>query len=195
MSKQCTKPKRKRDEAWFKDKYVVTNNAAYQADNLDAYDSDCDKINSAKIALMVNLSHYGSDNLAEVHNQDNVTNNVIDQDVQAISASEQSNILNQSETKITKVLMIELVMHTEKNDMVFHTEKTRMLRLVVEIDVDGMIADVVDKVTYSFDGLQLNQVDIKCVHALNEPHLHDIRVFPNKHEVDQHLSCTDPLLT
>nr|GEY04798.1 hypothetical protein [Tanacetum cinerariifolium] len=92
MSKQCTKPKRKRDEAWFKDKvllvqaqangqvlheeelefladqstqYVVTNNAAYQADDLDAYDSECDEINSAKIALMANLSHYGSDNLVE----------------------------------------------------------------------------------------------------------------------------------
>nr|GEV07530.1 hypothetical protein [Tanacetum cinerariifolium] len=127
MSKQCTKPKRKRDEAWFKDKvllvqaqangqviheeelefladigiaetqstqYVVTNNAAYQADDLDAYDSNCDEINSAKISLMANLSHYGSDNLAEVHNQDNVTNNVIDQDVQEISTFEQSNILN-----------------------------------------------------------------------------------------------------
>nr|GEU89153.1 retrovirus-related Pol polyprotein from transposon TNT 1-94 [Tanacetum cinerariifolium] len=79
------------DKAWFKDKvllvqaqangqYVVTNNAAYQANDLDAYDSDCDEINSVKIALMVNLSHYGSDNLVEVHNQDNVTNNVIDQD-------------------------------------------------------------------------------------------------------------------
>nr|GFB92554.1 hypothetical protein [Tanacetum cinerariifolium] len=45
--------------------YVITNNAAYQADDLDSYDSDCDELNSAKIALMVNLSHYGSDNLAE----------------------------------------------------------------------------------------------------------------------------------
>nr|GFD59400.1 hypothetical protein [Tanacetum cinerariifolium] len=45
--------------------YVVTNNAAYQGDDLDAYDFDCDEINSAKIALMANLSHYGSDNLAE----------------------------------------------------------------------------------------------------------------------------------
>nr|GEV35486.1 hypothetical protein [Tanacetum cinerariifolium] len=81
--------------------YVVTNNAAYQADDLDAYDSDCDKLNSAKIALMANLSHYGSDNLAEVHNQDNVTNNLIDQDMQATSTSEQLNILNQSETGIT----------------------------------------------------------------------------------------------
>nr|GFB93573.1 hypothetical protein [Tanacetum cinerariifolium] len=37
---------------------VVTNNAAYQADDLDAYDLDCDEINSSKIALMANLSHY-----------------------------------------------------------------------------------------------------------------------------------------
>nr|GEY11849.1 retrotransposon protein, putative, unclassified [Tanacetum cinerariifolium] len=44
---------------------VVTTNDAYQADDLDAYDSDYDELNSAKIALMANLSHYGSDNLAE----------------------------------------------------------------------------------------------------------------------------------
>nr|GEV10180.1 hypothetical protein [Tanacetum cinerariifolium] len=74
MSKQCIKPKRKRDEAWFKD----------------------------KIALMTNLSHYGSDNLAGVHNQDNLTNNLIHHDVQATSTSKQSNILNHSETEITR---------------------------------------------------------------------------------------------
>nr|GEX57208.1 hypothetical protein [Tanacetum cinerariifolium] len=32
--------------------YAVTNNAAYQADDLDAYDFDCDELNSAKIALI-----------------------------------------------------------------------------------------------------------------------------------------------
>nr|GEU35776.1 retrovirus-related Pol polyprotein from transposon TNT 1-94 [Tanacetum cinerariifolium] len=81
--------------------YVITNNAAYQSDDLDAYDSNYDEINSAKIALMENLSHYGFDNLAEVHNPDNVTNNVINQAVQAMSISEWSNIINQSKTKIT----------------------------------------------------------------------------------------------
>nr|GFA35801.1 hypothetical protein [Tanacetum cinerariifolium] len=101
MIKQCTKPKRKKDEAWFKDKYVITNNAAYQADDLDTYESDCDEINSAKNALIENLSHYGSDNLAEVHNPDNVTNNVLNQDVQAMLISEQSNIIKQSQTEIT----------------------------------------------------------------------------------------------
>nr|GFC38763.1 hypothetical protein [Tanacetum cinerariifolium] len=83
------------------------------------------------------------------------------------------------------VLMIELVMHTEKNDTVFHIEKIGMLRFVVKIDVGGMTADVVDKVTCLFDGLQLNPVDRKYVHTLNEPDLHDIRVVPNRHEVDQ----------
>nr|GEY11204.1 hypothetical protein [Tanacetum cinerariifolium] len=99
ISKECTKPKRKRDAEWFKDKVllvqaqanrqvlqeeeleflvdpgttdsssiqtVVTNNAAYQAHDLDTYDSDCDELNSAKVALMANLSHYGLDTLAEV---------------------------------------------------------------------------------------------------------------------------------
>ncbi|GKF32458.1 retrovirus-related pol polyprotein from transposon TNT 1-94, partial [Tanacetum coccineum] len=49
---------------------VITHNVAYQADDLDAYDSDYDKLNTAKVALMVNLSHYGSDALSEVHNHD-----------------------------------------------------------------------------------------------------------------------------
>ncbi|GJV81709.1 hypothetical protein Tco_1517579, partial [Tanacetum coccineum] len=44
---------------------VITHNGAYQADDLDAYDSDCDELNTAKVALMANLSHYGSDALAE----------------------------------------------------------------------------------------------------------------------------------
>ncbi|GKG33724.1 hypothetical protein Tco_0433883, partial [Tanacetum coccineum] len=44
---------------------VITNNAAYQADDLDAYDSDCDELNSAKIALMANLSRNGLDALTE----------------------------------------------------------------------------------------------------------------------------------
>nr|GFB09576.1 hypothetical protein [Tanacetum cinerariifolium] len=129
MSKQCTKPKRKRDDSWFKDKVllvqaqandqilheeelafladpgiikvqttqtVITHNAAYQADDFDAYDSDCDEFNTTKVSLMVNISHYGSDDLAEVHNHDNVNNNMINQAVQAMPFSKQSNIVNHS---------------------------------------------------------------------------------------------------
>ncbi|GKA76676.1 hypothetical protein Tco_0783137 [Tanacetum coccineum] len=129
MSKQCTKPKRKWDDYWFKDKLllvqaqasgqilheeelafladpgipegqatqiVITHNAAYQVEDLDAYDSDCDELNTAKVAIMANLSHYGSDALAEVHNHDNMNNNMINQAVQAMPSSEQSNVMNHS---------------------------------------------------------------------------------------------------
>ncbi|GJV44814.1 hypothetical protein Tco_1429350, partial [Tanacetum coccineum] len=76
-------------------------NGMIHADDLDAYDSDCDELNTAKVALMANLSHYGSDALAEVHNYDNVDNNMINQAVQTMSSSEQLNVVNHSETEIT----------------------------------------------------------------------------------------------
>ncbi|GKB61765.1 hypothetical protein Tco_0917951 [Tanacetum coccineum] len=134
MSKQCTKPKRKLDDSWFKDKVllvqaqangqilheeelpfladpgtaegqatqtVITHNAAYQADDLNAYDSNCDELNTAKVALMANLSDYGSDALAKVHNPDNVNNNITNQGMQVVTSSEQSNVVNHSETDIT----------------------------------------------------------------------------------------------
>ncbi|GJR41867.1 hypothetical protein Tco_1309970 [Tanacetum coccineum] len=56
---------------------VITHNGDYQADDLDAYDFNCDELNTVKVALMANLSHYGLDALAGVHNHDNVDNNMI----------------------------------------------------------------------------------------------------------------------
>ncbi|GKB77164.1 hypothetical protein Tco_0944059, partial [Tanacetum coccineum] len=80
---------------------VITRNAVYQADDLDAYDSDCDELNTAKVALMANLSHYSLNALAEVHNSDNVDNNMINQAVHVIPSSKQSNVMNYSKTEIT----------------------------------------------------------------------------------------------
>nr|GEX24888.1 hypothetical protein [Tanacetum cinerariifolium] len=118
MSKQCTKPKRKRDEAWFKDKYVVTNNAAYQADNMDAYDSDCDEINSAKIALMANLSHYGSDNLAENSSspaqQDDLILSVIEQlKTQVINCTK----INQDNKNVNGILTAGLERYKDQTEL------------------------------------------------------------------------------
>ncbi|GJZ26981.1 integrase, catalytic region, zinc finger, CCHC-type containing protein, partial [Tanacetum coccineum] len=44
---------------------VITHNATYQADDLDAYDSNCNEISIAKAVLIANLSSYGSDVLSE----------------------------------------------------------------------------------------------------------------------------------
>ncbi|GJW63318.1 retrovirus-related pol polyprotein from transposon TNT 1-94 [Tanacetum coccineum] len=80
---------------------VNTHNATYQANDLDAYNSDCDELNTTKIALMANLSHSDSDVLVEVNNQDNMDNNMINQVVQAMTSFEQSSVVNHSENEIT----------------------------------------------------------------------------------------------
>ncbi|GJW55153.1 retrovirus-related pol polyprotein from transposon TNT 1-94 [Tanacetum coccineum] len=84
---------------------IITHNAAYQADDLDAYDFDCDELNTAKVALMVNLSHYGLDALAKIHNPDNVDNNMLNQGVQVMPSSEQSNVVNHSETSDSNTIL------------------------------------------------------------------------------------------
>ncbi|GJW85075.1 retrovirus-related pol polyprotein from transposon TNT 1-94 [Tanacetum coccineum] len=115
MSKQCTKPKRKQDDSWFKDKVLLVQ-AQASDDDLDAYDSDCDELNTAKASLMVNLSHYGSDALAEVHNHDNVNNDMINQAVQEMPSSEQSNVVNHLENEITSDSNI--IPYSQNNDNV-----------------------------------------------------------------------------
>nr|GEX51970.1 hypothetical protein [Tanacetum cinerariifolium] len=44
---------------------VITHNAAYQVDDLDAYDFDCDEISTAKAVLISNLSSYESFSLSD----------------------------------------------------------------------------------------------------------------------------------
>ncbi|GKB91758.1 hypothetical protein Tco_0964030 [Tanacetum coccineum] len=65
-----------------------------------------------------------------------------------------------------------------ETDKVNHTVDTDMMKLVVEIKSFGMSFDEFDKETGSSDGLQPKQVDLNCVHALNELHLHETRVVP-----------------
>ncbi|GKB41667.1 hypothetical protein Tco_0886609 [Tanacetum coccineum] len=66
---------------------VITYNAAYQADDLDAYDSDYDELDTIKVALMANLSHYGLDALAEAAVQN--SNSSTQQDALILSVIEQ----------------------------------------------------------------------------------------------------------
>ncbi|GJT29846.1 putative dual specificity protein phosphatase DSP8 [Tanacetum coccineum] len=56
--KTFLKAKEERDTTWFRDKVLLVEaqGSAYQADDLDAYDSDCDEISTAKAVLMANLS-------------------------------------------------------------------------------------------------------------------------------------------
>ncbi|GJV71835.1 retrovirus-related pol polyprotein from transposon TNT 1-94 [Tanacetum coccineum] len=106
MARQCPKPKRKR---MLRDpgiaegpvtQSVITHNVAYQAYDLDAYDSDCDKISTTKAVLMANLSSYGSDVLSEAPISDNTNNDMLNQSVQEMPYSEPYNFVKHPENEI-----------------------------------------------------------------------------------------------
>ncbi|GJT22117.1 hypothetical protein Tco_0892054 [Tanacetum coccineum] len=79
---------------------VITHNAAHQADDLDAYDSDCDEISTAKAVLMANLSIYRSDVLSEVPISDNTNNDMLNHSVQEMSYSKPSYFVEHPENEI-----------------------------------------------------------------------------------------------
>nr|GEV87724.1 hypothetical protein [Tanacetum cinerariifolium] len=44
---------------------IIPHNAAFQTEDLDTYDSDCDDLSTAQAVLMANISNYGSDVILE----------------------------------------------------------------------------------------------------------------------------------
>ncbi|GJX32747.1 hypothetical protein Tco_0242602 [Tanacetum coccineum] len=93
---------RPRNAAWFKEKLMLTEaqEAAFQTEDLDAYDSDCDDLSSAKAVLMANISSCDSDVLSEVPYSDTYPNDMINQDVQEMTYSEQTYLDDFPDTEI-----------------------------------------------------------------------------------------------
>nr|GFC89621.1 hypothetical protein [Tanacetum cinerariifolium] len=194
MSKQCTKPKRKQDAKWFKEKVllvqaqangqvlqeeeldfladpriaesssnqtVITTNAAYQADDLDAYDSDCNELNTAKVSLMANLSHYGSDTLAEVNNHAHGTNPLISQEMQVSSIFEPSTILAQSNTKSTSdsniISYSQYMNESQYNTIQNSTLPALQDDLIISV-IEQLKTQVVNCIKVNHDNKQVNEL-------------------------------------
>nr|GEW61847.1 putative reverse transcriptase domain-containing protein [Tanacetum cinerariifolium] len=143
--------------------YVIPNNAAYQADDLDAYDFDCDELNSAKIALMVNLSNYGSDNLAENLSlpalQDDLILSVIEQlKTQVINCTK----INQDNKHVNEILTAEL-------------ERAQQLRLKL---YDGSVIEKSDAIVIHDSEEILLPEDESCSKILNKQN--DPKMSKNK---------------
>ncbi|GJS29170.1 retrovirus-related pol polyprotein from transposon TNT 1-94 [Tanacetum coccineum] len=80
----------------------IPSPTAFQTNDFDAFDSDCDDAPSAKTFLMANLSSYDSNVISEVPFHDtNIENNMIYQSVQETQCSEQPSFDNDTEVDIT----------------------------------------------------------------------------------------------
>ncbi|GJT45848.1 hypothetical protein Tco_0954563, partial [Tanacetum coccineum] len=96
MARQCTQPKRPRNAAWFKEKAMLA-----EAQDLDAYDSDCDDVSNAKAVLMANLSNYGSDVISEVPHFEPYHTDMDNQSMHAMQSFEQTPFVDFIDNEIT----------------------------------------------------------------------------------------------
>ncbi|GKC70229.1 retrovirus-related pol polyprotein from transposon TNT 1-94 [Tanacetum coccineum] len=55
---------------------IIPNNVAFQPEDLDTYDSDCDNISNAKAILMANISNYGFGVISEVPHSETYLNDM-----------------------------------------------------------------------------------------------------------------------
>nr|GEY13140.1 hypothetical protein [Tanacetum cinerariifolium] len=155
ISKQCTKPKRKRDDAWFKDKVLLVQ---AQANGQILHEEKLTFLADPeieKVALMANLSHYGLDVLAEVHNPDNIDNNMINQSIQnaKIDRLKQtlSKQLQEKESLMKTVTVLE-------NDF----KKKESRNIDREIDLENKIKHL-DNIVYKRDQ------SVQTIHMLTKP--------------------------
>ncbi|GJW34939.1 integrase, catalytic region, zinc finger, CCHC-type containing protein [Tanacetum coccineum] len=82
---------------------VIPHNAAFQTEDLDTYDSDCDDLSTAQAVLMDNISNYGSDVISKVPNSETYLNDMDNQSVHALQDFEQSPVIDFTINEISKI--------------------------------------------------------------------------------------------
>ncbi|GJU50020.1 putative ribonuclease H-like domain-containing protein [Tanacetum coccineum] len=80
---------------------VIPHNAAFQTEDLDTYDSDCDDLSTAQAVLMANIFNYGSNIISKVPNSDTYLNDIDNQSVHAMQNFEQTPVMNFTDSEIS----------------------------------------------------------------------------------------------
>ncbi|GKD36129.1 hypothetical protein Tco_1251638 [Tanacetum coccineum] len=79
---------------------LIPNNAAFQTEDLDTYDSDCDDLSNAQAVLMANISNFGSDVISEVPYSETYLNVMENQSVHAMQDFEQPPAMDFTDNEI-----------------------------------------------------------------------------------------------
>nr|GEW13632.1 hypothetical protein [Tanacetum cinerariifolium] len=138
-------------------------------------------------ALMANLSHYGSDDLAEVHNQDNVTHNLINQAVQAMSLSKQSNI-NSNFPAQQDVLILSVI--EQLKTLVVNCTKKNLYNKSVNETLTAELERYKDQVIILKEG---HNVDLKSNDIISDSCAQSVKIDNLKQTLSEHLKENESL--
>nr|GEX09376.1 hypothetical protein [Tanacetum cinerariifolium] len=110
--------------------HTIPLNSAFQTDDLDAYNSDCNDLSSAKAVLMANLSSCDLEILSDVPYSDSYPNDMINQNVQEMQYSEQTLVMILKIMRYIVTLILEeesrIKMLDKQNDPVSTEKKIKI---------------------------------------------------------------------
>ncbi|GJW86417.1 hypothetical protein Tco_0161757 [Tanacetum coccineum] len=118
---------------------IIPNNVAFQTEDLDTYDSDCDDISNAKSVLMANISNYGSDVISEVPHSETYLNDMENQGVHAMQDFEQPPNVEFTDSEI----------HSDSNIILYsqylqETQQANVQDTHLQAQQDSMILSVIE---------------------------------------------------
>nr|GEX90270.1 hypothetical protein [Tanacetum cinerariifolium] len=121
---------------------IIPNNAAFQTEDLDTYDSDCDDISNAKAVLMANMSNYVSDVISEVPHSETYLNDMENQSVLVMQDFEQPPAMDFTDNEI----------HSDSNIIPYsqHLQQTQQENVQdthLQAQQDSMILSVIEKMS------------------------------------------------
>ncbi|GJV94135.1 hypothetical protein Tco_1541948 [Tanacetum coccineum] len=121
---------------------VIPNNAAFQNEDLDTYDSDCDDISNAKAVLMANISNYGSNVILEVPHSKTYLNDMENQTVHAMQDFEQTQVVDFTDNKIhSDSYMISYSQYLQE------TQQSNVQDTNLQEQQDSMILSVIEQMS------------------------------------------------
>ncbi|GJT18104.1 retrovirus-related pol polyprotein from transposon TNT 1-94 [Tanacetum coccineum] len=121
---------------------IIPNNAAFQTEDLDAYDSDYDDISNTEAILMANISNYGSNVISEVPHSETYLNDMENQSVHAIQDFEQTPAMDFTANEI----------HSDSNIILYsqylqETQQENVQDTHLQAQQDSMILSVIEQMS------------------------------------------------
>ncbi|GKE01424.1 retrovirus-related pol polyprotein from transposon TNT 1-94, partial [Tanacetum coccineum] len=80
---------------------IIPHKAAFQTEDPDTYDSNCDDLSTAQAILMANIFNYGSDIISEVPNSKTYLNDMDNQSMHALQDFKQSPVMDFTDNEIS----------------------------------------------------------------------------------------------
>ncbi|GJS44834.1 integrase, catalytic region, zinc finger, CCHC-type containing protein [Tanacetum coccineum] len=121
---------------------VIPHNAAFQTEDLDTYDSDCDDLSNAQAVLMANISNYGSDVISEVPNSETYLNDMDNQSMHALQDFKQSLLKDFTDNEISSDSNIILY-----SQYLQETQQANVQDTNLQAQQDSMILSVIEQMS------------------------------------------------